>query len=250
VVCFHGYDESGESFDILTSLIPGDYSILAIDLPFHGKTTWNAHLAFDNTALSEIILKIRLEYFEENANFSVIGFSMGGRMALSLFRQCPAQVERLILLAPDGLKMNFWYWLATQTVPGKFLFKYSIKNPGWFFYTLNFANKTRIINQSVYKFTRFYLHQQALREQLFDRWINMRLLKPDVPMIRQLIRDQKIPVYLVYGQYDRIMKPGAGRQFSKTLEQHCKVQVIPTGHQLLQEKNAKILLPLFKMIFS
>jgi hypothetical protein len=45
----------------------------------------------------------------------------------------PEQIEKLVLLAPDGLKVNFWYWLATQTWLGKNSFCFTMKHPGWFF---------------------------------------------------------------------------------------------------------------------
>jgi pimeloyl-ACP methyl ester carboxylesterase len=49
------------------------------------------------------------------AQYLLMGFSLDGRIALSVLELMPAGVSRLVLLAPDGLKINFWYWLSTQT---------------------------------------------------------------------------------------------------------------------------------------
>ena len=72
----------------------------------------------------------------------VLGFSLGGRIALSLYQAQPENVEKLILLAPDGLIVNFWYWFSTQTWIGNNIFSFSMKYPGWFFAFLKMVNKT------------------------------------------------------------------------------------------------------------
>ena len=129
-ICFHGYGEEKASFDFLEKFAGTEYSFYSIDLPFHGKTQWNEGLNFTITDLHQIIKEI-IE--SKKQKLTLIGFSLGGRVALSLFQQMPEQINKIVLLAPDGLKVNFWYWLTTQTWIGNKLFFLTMKYPRWFF---------------------------------------------------------------------------------------------------------------------
>src|SRR5438552_14687033 len=137
VICFHGYGEDAASFGLLEKFAGNQYSFISIDLPFHGKTVWNEGLNFTHKDLLEILKEILSQTNRQpavsNEKLSIMGFSLGGRIVLSLYQAMPGQIEKLILLAPDGLKVNFWYWLATQTWFGNKLFYFTMKHPDWFF---------------------------------------------------------------------------------------------------------------------
>ncbi|QEC41260.1 alpha/beta fold hydrolase [Pseudobacter ginsenosidimutans] len=238
LLCLHGYGETANSFDFLETHLGSAYSIIAIDLPFHGLTQWKEGLDFkvqDLTVIVRAILTAR--GWSSDAAFTLMGFSMGGRAALSLLQALPQQVQRLVLLAPDGLKVNRWYWLATQTLIGNGLFRFTMHYPGWFFFILNTGNKLKLINQSIYKFTRYYIHDAAIRKELYNRWICMRHITPDLKIIRDAVRQYKIPVRLLYGKYDRIILTQPAERFRKGIEEWCTISILPAGHQVLQEKH-------------
>lgn len=235
--CFHGYGENAHSFDFLEAHLGAEFTILAIDLPFHGITKWEEGLDFTVADLTNIVKAIlTARGRQSHAPFTLMGYSMGGRVALSLLQSIPGQVERLVLLAPDGLKVNRWYWLATQTLIGNGLFRFTMHYPGWFFFILNTGNKLKLINQSIYKFTRHYIHDTAIRKELYYRWTCMRHISPNLQQIRDFVRQYKIPVRLLYGQYDRIILPRPAERFREGIEEWCTIMILPAGHQVLQEK--------------
>jgi pimeloyl-ACP methyl ester carboxylesterase len=158
-------------------------------------------------------------------------------MALSLYQLMPDKIEKLVLLAPDGLKVNFWYWLATQTWPGMKLFSFTMKHPGWFFGFLKLLNKLRLLNASVFKFVKYYIDNADVRQLLYDRWICLRKIKPKLGKIKKLINYNRTQVRLVYGRHDRIILPVVGKKFQKGIEEYCSLKVIPSGHQVLHEKH-------------
>lgn len=241
LLCLHGYGESEHSFHFLEKYLPTGYQLIAIDLPFHGKTQWKEKDDFTAQQLVQVIDAVLAARGMAGASFSLLGFSMGGRMSLSILENIPHRVHKLILLAPDGLKVNFWYWLATQTNIGNGLFRYTMKHPGWFFGVLQLGNALKLINPSVFKFTRHYVHDGTMRHQLYQRWSGLRRIKPRLQYIRKKIAENKIPVALVYGEYDRIIRHERGEKFRKGIEPYCHIQVLKAGHQLLQEKNAALI---------
>ena len=245
--CFHGFGEDAASFNFLAKYAGNQYTFYSIDLPFHGETDWKEDLSFRDKDLLQIIEEIlKLENQQpvpSNQKLSLIGFSLGGRIALSLFQLIPGKIERLVLLAPDGLKINFWYWLATQTWAGNKFFHFTMKHPGWFFGFLKMMNKLKLVNSSVFKFVNFYIGDAEVRRLLYDRWTCMRKFRPEVNHIKYLIRRENCKVRLIYGEHDRIILSSVGERFRKGIEEQCLVSVIHSGHQVLHEKHIEEILP-------
>ena len=243
--CFHGYGEQSSSFFFLGEYAGNLYTFFAIDLPFHGSTRWKEGLDFSKDDLTNIIHLVLEEYgFQKyDHNITLISFSLGGRIALSFFQSQPQEVEKIILLAPDGLKMNFWYWLATQNLAGNKFFALTMKHPGWFFGFLNILNKMKLVNASIYKFVNYHINDPQVRNDLYKRWTSLRKLKPNLSKIKRLVKQHKIQVRLLYGKHDRIILPSRGEKFSKDIEEFCKISVIDSGHQVLHVKNIHDILP-------
>ncbi len=246
-ICFHGYGQEASSFAFLEKYIGNQYTFYSIDLPFHGKTEWKDGLNFAHSDLSEIIEQIlhqnNCKPQTTNYNLTMIGFSLGGRIILSFLQANPEKVEKLILLAPDGLKVNFWYWLATQTSLGNTFFSFTLQHPGYFVGFLKLLNKLKLVNASIFKFVNYYINDPVVRRLLYQRWTTLRKLKPDLPLIKSYIRKENTPVRLVYGKHDRIILSSVGEKFKKGIEQQCTLTIIHSGHQVLHEKHAREILP-------
>src|ERR1700722_10572712 len=244
--CFPGYGESAESFSFLKKSIAGEFTLLAIDFPFHGKTIWNEGLVFSPEDLVTILEKIIQATSFLNSKIYLLGFSMGGRVALHLLQSIPNKIEKITLLAPDGLKINFWYWLATQTSIGNKLFHFTANKPSWFFLLMNIADKLRLVNQSVFKFTNHYLHDKQMRNDLFQRWTVMRQFKPNIKKIKEDIRGNNIQLRLLYGKYDKVIRHKNAEKFMSGIESNCILLIINSGHELLKQKNADEIIRLIK----
>lgn len=164
-------------------------------------------------------------------------------MILSLFELIPDKIEKIILLAPDGLKVNFWYWLSTQTWAGNRFFALTMKHPGWFFGFLKLLNKLKLVNASIFKFVNYYIGDKNIRLLLYRRWTTLRKIKPAINTIKPLIKKYNTPVRLVYGMHDRIILSSVGEKFRKGIEEQCRISLIHSGHQVLHEKHVKEILP-------
>jgi len=260
LVCFHGYGESAESFAFLEGALGKDYTLLAIDFPFHGGTDWKDGLYFDPRDLVVMLEKITGDAANQPPDgdpvtrqpggdaanqppgqWTLLGYSMGGRIALHLLHLIPEKIEKLVLLAPDGLTMNPWYWLATQTKSGRAFFRFTMAHPHWLFGFLRAANKFKWVNPGIYKFTHRYIDDEKVRSDLYARWTTMRGFRPDLRQLRNTIRKRNIPVHLFYGRYDRIIRAKRGERFRKGIEVQCHLQLLPTGHQLLQPEHLNMI---------
>jgi len=238
---FHGYGESAASFGFLSAALAQDFTMIAIDMPFHGETEWKEEILFAPPDLLSLLVDIASELAGGNEEWTLIGYSMGGRVALQLAELAPEKIRWLVLLAPDGLRVNPWYWLSTQTRPGNGLFSYTMRHPGWFFFLLRAANYLRMVNPSVYKFTLHYIDDAEARRLLYTRWTVMSGFNPRPGPVSDIVRRRRIPVHLLYGRFDRIIPSQRGQTFQRRCAPYCQLTVLPAGHQLLHSKFMEII---------
>lgn len=244
LICFHGYGEEATTFGWLAPHLAPGHALIAIDLPFHGRTVWNEDHDMrpdDLMQIVETILEASPHPDTPIQRPQLLGYSLGGRIALSLYQLDPAYFQKVVLLAPDGLRMNPWYWFATQTRAGNLFFRFTMQKPGWFFGILRAANKLGLVNSSVFKFVNHYIGDPEVRRSLFQRWTGLRRFRPSLKKIRHAILQQHTPFRLVFGRFDRIIKPGPGQRFCASIANHGRIRTIRSGHQLLQPEHADVI---------
>lgn len=100
-ILLHGWGQSGNHMHLLGELLADKYTVHILTLPGFGESAppasvWSA----------EDYAYWLNDYLEEKkiASCLVAGHSFGGKVALSFAYLFPEKIERLILLAPSGLK--------------------------------------------------------------------------------------------------------------------------------------------------
>ena len=233
--CFHGYGRESDTFYILERRLGSRFTIIAIDAPFHGRTEWKDELIVKPEYLQQFLLNICGSLHKENSKFSLLGFSMGGRIALHITQLMPEKVERLILLAPDGLHANFWRWMASDTWLGNKLVNYTMHNAAWIEWILNKAEKRNIIHNNLADFVRYYLDDDEHRLMFYHKYISMRKFKPSLNRLKRLIKKYHIPVRMMFGRFDRVISYAGGEKFKEGIEEFVSVKIVEAGHHLLSE---------------
>jgi len=238
LLCLHGFGETASGFHVFEPFLHREYTIIAPDLPLHGETLWHDPLLFTAEDITAVIDSIPALH---KRNFSLMGYSMGGRIALHLYQHMPGRIKELILIAPDGIKINIWYRFATQNRLGNIIFKYVMRNPRFFFWITRVLRKGGMINTGVYKYVHIHLQNADMRMQLYNIWTTMRRMKPDIRQIKSLIKANKTTVVLIYGRFDRVIRYTTGEQFRSGIESFCDLHILDAGHRLLTEKNAAVI---------
>ena len=242
VVCLHGFGLDSNYFSHLPDFIP-NHCFIAFDLPFHGSTNWNEGIFCYPEQLRDIILSCP-EIGQKP--FILLGYSIGGRLALSILPYFAERITRLVLLAPDGFYVHPAYWFATHTKFGNNLLKRVTSNPKRFLELLNFTQSKSLLPKSSLKFTKSVLENNNLRQTLYNAWTGFSRFKPDIEKLIQLINEKRLLVFLVYGKYDSTIKMAPGRVFHQKISTSKWIE-LETGHQLLHVKNASYLVNLFKI---
>jgi pimeloyl-ACP methyl ester carboxylesterase len=167
-----------------------------------------------------------------------MGYSMGGRISLELLQRIPHRVRNLVLLAPDGLHVNPWYWFATQTRVGNRFFRKVMLNPDRFVALMRKAGSMNLLNKGVIKFVDRYLEDSFVREQVYRVWTSFRKFRPHLDTILEQISEHNIPVSMIYGKYDTIIPLAPGEKFFQRLTGKKRFDLLESGHQVLHVRNA------------
>ncbi|HSF46537.1 MAG TPA: alpha/beta hydrolase [Chitinophagaceae bacterium] len=242
VLCFHGFGTFARTFDWLATRVP-NHVFIAFDLPFHGETTWENGELFQPNDLLNII---SLCPHANQDQFALMGYSMGGRISLHLVEIIPERITNLVLLAPDGLHVNPWYWFSTQTRIGNRFFRKVMKEPAGFINLLKHGERFRLLNKGVLKFIDRYMGDPHIREHVYRVWTSFRKFKPNKNKIIDHINRFQIPVSLIYGKYDTIIPLSPGETFFHHLKSRKKLEVLESGHQILHIRNAEVIAEAFK----
>lgn len=241
---FHGYSNDSHIFDVLQPALQNDYTLVAIDLPIHGGTRWRDGL-FTSHKLNKIIsLIIEKEKLPED--YILMGFSLGGRIAMSLFQQFPQHVSSMVLLAPDGLYKGKWYRFIAQSFIGTRITAYFLKRPETAMRILDWSKKNHIINTHVYLYAQGLLNSRRERMLLYARWTFMRKMRPSLKKICKAINSYSVPVKLIFGKGDTITPEHNADYLLANAAPYVEFQEWEAGHLLLREKYYPQLAALFK----
>ena len=222
--------EDASSFMALAEHLP-HHTLIAFDLPFHGQTNWREGL---HLGVNEWIGIITQCPDIGDRDYGIIGYSMGGKIALALYQERPERVPFLWLIAPDGLKPDPWHRFATRTIIGHAIMRHNLRNPHGFMRLLDLLERTRVVNGSIAKFVRYYMQDEAMREKVYQTWMTFRDFRPVADHIRKQIGQQKTAVSMVFGRYDKLCPASRGRTFAEGMSPLIEMKTLQAGHLLMR----------------
>ncbi len=235
LLAFHGYGNDAGSFASIEHYLANDFTVLSFDLPHHGKSTWgDAPLAKQD--LARLVDMMKKEYHVEK--ISLLGYSLGGRVCLSIIELVPESIDHVTLLATDGLVKNWYYSFFTATYLGKKMFRHMLEKPARYFKVMDWFKKWHMVHPSRHKFALHALSSVEARDLLLKVWPAMSLLVPSPSELKSIIRQYQIPVSLFMGVNDRIMPPRLGEQFKSGLDT-VRLHLLERGHRLFDDENAE-----------
>ena len=230
LLAFHGYNNTAELFAPFAEYIEDEYTIISIDLPHHGKTQWAAPMQMQVKDLMAMVWLLRNEFGVEKV--SLLGYSMGGRMCLKVIEMMPEAIDKVLLVAPDGLSFNTFYYFLTRTIPGKALFNHFLNTPDFYFPIMNAIKRVGLVSDARHKFAMQHIQTGDSRKFLQNVWPSTCRIIPNNSRVRVLVNKYKIPVHIFMGNYDKVIPPKMGKRFAggmKTAELH----IVEKGHRVM-----------------
>lgn len=237
LLAYHGFGQDKGIFMEWANILGDKYRIIAFDLFYHGsssreneklsKRDWQEWLALvlDKEAVSE---------------FSILGYSLGGRFALATALGFPHLTIELTLIAPDGVFLTPWFKLATT--PGvKLAFKYFMMHPDKLEKLLALNERSRILNRYVVDFVRKELGDEENRRRVYASWNDFKTLGYSRRDLIRLFNKYTFKRHLIIGNKDHIIHP---KNILPIINQmgSFKVDILPMKHhQLAKPEVAELL---------
>jgi pimeloyl-ACP methyl ester carboxylesterase len=238
LLAFHGYANDASLFEPFLKHLENKYTLLSFDLPHHGKSDWADDKIWSKPELNQMLDRLRQEY--KTDKFSLLGYSMGGRVCLTIAELVPQCVDKVVLIASDGLAVDYYYYFFTRTLIGKRIFRHMLQNPQGYFKVINWLRDTKRIDASRHRFAMQYLGSEYSRKFLLRAWPAMSGLMPGATVLRRAINKYHIPMAIFMGAYDKIIPPSLAHKFKKGLDS-VEVHVLQKGHRVFDNENAGLI---------
>jgi pimeloyl-ACP methyl ester carboxylesterase len=234
VIAFHGFARTGEDFAFLAPFIGERCTLHAFDLPFHGDSPSPTDRV-DRPIAPEELAAFFTAFADhlDAPRLTVMGYSLGGRIALSLLERMPARIAKGFLIAPDGLKHRPWYRGLAGSAIGRRIYAHFIDRPQVVHGLINTLRAVRLLGDRMH---RFLIGQSDTREKrllMRNIWLAFRTIEPSLSTVAANVRQHNIPLQLVFGDRDKVIRPEFGKALSSLAPEQVRTQLIPTGHVVL-----------------
>ncbi len=218
LVLLHGWGLNCRVFDALAASFGSTRDVFAADLPGHGASAfipWDDYRAALLAALP--------------ARFDLLGWSLGGQLALELAAQAPTRVARLVLIAttpkfvasadwPHGMRPDVLAHFATQLAQD---YRRTVTD----FLELQVRGSQDAEATLAALRAALLAHGEAQPPALAAglTWLRETDLRDRCPQVLQ-------PTLAISGQYDRVTQSAALRALAASLPQARFVELRRAGH--------------------
>jgi pimeloyl-ACP methyl ester carboxylesterase len=233
LLLLHGFGSSLQAWDDWSVKLEQKYRVIRLDLPGFGLTGASPNHDYseekDLAILTHFADKLGLD------KFSVIGHSMGGKMAWSLAAAQPDRVQALVLMAPDGFPETKDIGTKPYEVPAimgviqYFLPKYLVRKS----IEPAFANSAALNEALVNRYFDM-LRAPGVRGAILDR-SNQTIYSDPVPRLKAI----KAPTLLIWGEQDQMIPSSNAQSYAGVLLNSTTVLVPQLGHLLQEEQPEK-----------
>lgn len=237
LLAFHGFGQDNKIFDSWVQIIGDAYTIFAFDLFYHGnsirdhsklsKHEWASYL---NTFLEQ----------EQIDQFSIVGFSLGGRFAISSALSFPNRTDELILIAPDGIFLTIWFKLATNPSI-RWLFKYLMLNPEKLDKLIRLNDRYKLVSPYLGDFVRKEMGDAANRKRVYISWNYFKSLGYSKKRLIRLFSDASFKRRVILGDMDHVIKPNKILPLIQQMG-NFQIDILPMKHhQLIKPEVAQLI---------
>jgi pimeloyl-ACP methyl ester carboxylesterase len=244
LLLMHGFGSSLQAWDDWSLKLEQKYRVIRLDLPGFGLT--GASPANDYSEEKDLAI---LTHFADKLGlekFSIIGHSMGGKMAWTLAATQPERVQALVLMAPDGFPEAKDIGTKPYEVPAVmglikyFLPKYLVRKS----IEPAFAEADALSDARV---NRYYdmLRAPGVRAAILER-SNQTIYTDPVPRLKAI----KAPTLLIWGEQDQIIPSTNAKSYASVLSNSTTVLVPKLGHLLQEEQPEKGLTAVMQFLDS
>lgn len=229
-IALHGFAQEGSVFSALRPYLPATITLIALDLPWHGASSWES-ATFSLEDMQGVIDTLLAK--KQVTQYTLLAFSFGARLALALSTREAHRWERLILLAPDGLPRRDWYAFFDQTpLWAKKGLSGLFDRASWVLKLAEKMYRWNWLDAYSLKFMRQHLQTALNRERLKGIWLSAAAFPSLVQTCSFLVKRADLEIQLITGERDAVIPPSAFAYLVQQIPQMRWLKIKDAGHDL------------------
>jgi pimeloyl-ACP methyl ester carboxylesterase len=238
ILMLHGFGSSLHTWEDWARLLEADHRVIRLDLPGFGLTGPDPTGDYSD-ARSMAVLRALLDRLGV-ARATLIGSSMGGRIAWAFAAAHPDRVAKLVLVAPDGFASPGVAYGRRQEVPALMhVLPYTLPRS---MLRANlaaaYADPARMTEATVQRSYDLML-APGVRRAIIARMGQVVLPEP-VPLLRRIT----VPTLLLWGEQDRMIPIANAQDYLAALPDARLVALPGIGHVPMEEAPEATIAPL------
>jgi pimeloyl-ACP methyl ester carboxylesterase len=242
VILLHGFGASLHTWEPWAQALSSQFRVIRFDVPGFGLTGADPTGDYSDKRSVAVIAALMDTLALPRA--SLVGHSMGGRLAWTFAATAPARVEKLVLVAPDGFASpGFAYGKATPVPTVMKAMKYVLpKAVLRMSLAPAYADPRRLTDATTTRYHDLML-APGVRGAILDRTAQL-ILQPPEPMLRTITA----PTLLLWGEMDAMIPVANALDYVKVMPQALRVILPNLGHVPHEEAPMLSLPPVLEFL--
>ena len=248
VVAFHGFGRPMSEMGSYLPLYEPSTAMLAIGIAHQNGSTVPSSSS-SPPVLDPSLLQEAIEEWLEELDWAhlpkhLLGYSLGGRISLTLFERNPQVWSGMILLAPDGFKKNAMYRFAVETSVGRACWASVDKHAETVRSVIRGLRRARLIPAHLEHFALHHTADHDMRQLVSNTWKTHRRFWPTRQGTReawQELPNRDVTVYAVFGSRDAIIPWQWSTPWRTFANSHVHFLQVQSGHVMRHADTVQLL---------
>ncbi len=244
LIMMHGMGASLHTWEPWAQALDDQFRVIRFDLPGHGLTPPDPTGDYSDARSHQLLAAMMDSLGVKRA--TLIGNSMGGRIAWSFAAARPERVDKLVLISPDGFASPGFEYNTPPDVPASLgLMRHVL--PKWL---LRMTLAPAYADQSVMTdslATRYHdlLLAPGARDAMMDR-MQQTVLTDPVPRLQRV----QAPTLLLWGEGDAMIPISNASDYLDAIPDARLVRLPGVGHLPFEEAPSATLQPLREFLIA
>lgn len=224
IFTFPGFGQISEWYNPLIDQVSHIYNVIHFQLP---QSSYSAAITIQdvNQCVKNILEKYTIE------NVTIVAYSMGAKMSILVHKLFAKNIDKNILIAPDGFIKSFWYRFSVSNFFFNRIFSFVTKYPLFVKKIVITAHKMGIISRDQKMFFLYNIRNREACILLYNTWTGMKNICPTMYLTNN--EDDKVHIFL--GKKDKIIPLKVKNKIVHYMP-HAHIYTMNTHHFMLQKE--------------
>ena len=242
VILLHGFGASLHTFEPWARVLEKSYRVVRFDLPGSGLSEPDPTGTYTDERSMALLVALMDHLGLRQA--TLIGNSIGGRLAWNFAAAHPERVSKLVLISPDGYASPGFSYGKAPDVPFMLgLMRYampkSMLRPSL---AAAYADPDKLGDTTLERYHALML-APGVRNAMLER-MRQTILRDPVPALQRI----HVPVLLLWGEKDAMIPVSNGQDYLAALPRAKLVTFPDLGHVPHEEAPEKSLVPVLEFL--